>query len=378
MADFNFPPSPLPNQEHVENGNTYIWNGFGWAIKTVPAEGGGSIPPESAAALAYSGLQVNGSLDIDLANQGALIPLGAGGLGAHASEGWRVDKDGTCELTVQRVASVFPGYANEMKVAVTVAQPVMTTETIDISHMIEANRIVGLGWGTAAAKPLTVGFWVKSPVAGTFPIYAVGTVEGSGQGATITIAAPDVAQWEFKVVTVSGDTAGTWLKGSGLGLDVSFALMAGSGVTAVPGGWGAGSFVAAPGQVNNIADVTDTFFFTGLLVLPGILAPTAAQAPLVMRTADKELEACKRLWRKLAYINIAGYGNVGSGEVAYVTLSPSMRITPIITFNQVGATNTSIMGADSIFPDSVVFQTVPTVVGGFFCIADAFLDARLQ
>lgn len=34
MADLNFPATPSTGQEYVGEGITYIWTGYGWAIKT--------------------------------------------------------------------------------------------------------------------------------------------------------------------------------------------------------------------------------------------------------------------------------------------------------------------------------------------------------
>jgi hypothetical protein len=61
------------------------------------------------------------------------------------------------------------------------------------------------------------------------------------------------------------------------------------------------SYLAAPGQVNGVTATSDAFRITGVVVLPGIAAPTAAQSPLIMRPYDQELMTCKRYYETLAF-----------------------------------------------------------------------------
>ena len=368
MADFNFPPAPIPNQEHIEGSTTYVWNGYGWAIKVEPAppsEGGGSLQ-----GLAYDGMQVNGAMEV---NQ--LMGVEPTAPGRHL-DCWSVWSVGAQVITVQQAAAAPPGLLASLKVAVTTPNLGPTaTDTVIVNQPIEGHRVSRLAWGTSAAQPVTIGFWANATRTGTFSGSARNAA--ADRSCTFSYIINAVNTWEFKVVTIPGDTAGTWVKDNGVGLDLSFAAMAGDGVTAAPGVWGAGSFVAAPGQVNCVADATDVFMITGILVLPGIVAPTAEQAPLIMRPSPQELELCKRYWRKLAQVNISGYGSGGNGQVTYVPLSPAMRIPPVVTLSNPGASNSSPVSVNVAFSDVILFQAASTAAGGFYAYADATCDARL-
>ena len=87
--------------------------------------------------------------------------------------------------------------------------------------------------------------------------------------------------------------------------------------------------LAAPGQVNGVAATTDFFRLTGVVVLPGIEAPTAAQSPLIMRPYDQELMTCKRYYQKI--INPPGTA-IGNGRLRFYYWSfpfpVEMRATP--------------------------------------------------
>lgn len=369
MADFNFPTSPIPNQEHIEGGITYVWNGYGWAIKTIPSAGG-SDGAGIAQGLAYSGMQVNGSMEVNQLLGGSVAPPG------RSIDNWAMWSIGAQIVSSQQSNIAPPGYQASLKVANTTpnAAPA-AADVVILDHLIEGYRVARLGWGTASAQPLTVGFWANATRTGLFSGAARNAAADRACTFSYLINAADT--WEFKVVTIPGDTAGVWLKNNGIGLDLSFAAMAGTSVMAEPGVWQAGSFVAAVGQVNCVEAISDIFMITGVVVLPGIVVPTAEQAPLIMRPYPQELETCKRHWRKLARINIAGNAAAGVGETTYVPLAPAMLKPPVVTFANNAETNSSPMAATEVYSDSVLFQTVPVAAGGFFAIADAYLDSRL-
>jgi hypothetical protein len=63
--------------------------------------------------------------------------------------------------------------------------------------------------------------------------------------------------------------------------------------------WLAGNYFAGIGQINAVAATSDAIRITGVIVLPGIEAPSAARSPLIMRPYDQELVTCKRYYEKL-------------------------------------------------------------------------------
>ena len=98
---------------------------------------------------------------------------------------------------------------------------------------------------------------------------------------------------EYKTITVPGFTGGAWNTTNGVGMSVSFAMASGTTYSASSANnWVAGNFVAAPGQVNGITATSDVFRITGVVVLPGIEAPSAARSPFIMRPFDQELVTC--------------------------------------------------------------------------------------
>jgi hypothetical protein len=77
--------------------------------------------------------------------------------------------------------------------------------------------------------------------------------------------------------------------------------------------WVTGNYLAAPSQINAAAIASSTMFFTGVLVLPGIYAPTAAQSPLIMRPFDQELRTCQRYYAKTYPYDVLSASVRGTG-----------------------------------------------------------------
>ena len=104
--------------------------------------------------------------------------------------------------------------------------------------------------------------------------------------------------------------------------------------------WVAGTYDAAPGQVNAVAATADLFLITGVVVLPGIEAPSAARSPLIMRPFDQELVTCQRYYYKI-HADLSNYVAFATGYIApstqlnaYLAYPTTMRAPP--TFNYGG------------------------------------------
>jgi hypothetical protein len=186
-----------------------------------------------------------------------------------------------------------------------------------------------LGWGFAGAQPITIGFWTAHVRTG---VYSVSITNAASNRCYVTTYTQNVSNTtEYKTITIPGDTTGTWAKDNTTGLQINFTQAAGATyTTASPNVWQSGAFYAATGQVNAVAATSDSFRITGVIVLPGTQAPTAAQSPLIMRPYDQELVTCKRY-----YYNASGsYGGLAStpkiaSSVYYFPVE--MRAAPTIT-----------------------------------------------
>jgi hypothetical protein len=298
----------------------------------VDALGVASAPLE---ALNYSGMQINGSMEVSQ-------ELGAGGrtTSGYICDGWRCGLSGTMAYVAVVDANgggIFPLFQNyRFLVSVNTAQVSLgAADYTQIQQYIEGWRCARLNWGTANAQPITIGFWTAHARTGTYSVVVRNGVDDRSYATTYTQAVANIAQ--YNVITIPGPTTGSWTTDNTSGLKIVFSLGCGTTFTAPSvGSWLSGNYIAAPGQVNAVAATSDNFRLTGVVVLPGIYAPTAAQSPLIMRPYDQELITCQRYFSKREYSSGArfvGHKIPGSGFMDVYPFPVTMRATPTMSMN---------------------------------------------
>ena len=182
----------------------------------------------STSATGFSGRNriINGAMVIDQRNAGAAVTVtGAGGYFYATDRFINYNNTGT-SFTSQQVADAPAGFVNSTKLTFASAISLTTTGEATFQQIIEGYNVADLNWGSANAKTITASFWVKASYTGTF---SVGFTNASGTrayGTTYTISAANT--WEYKTVTIPGDTSGTWLTDNNSGLFLRFNILTGS------------------------------------------------------------------------------------------------------------------------------------------------------
>lgn len=256
-------------------------------------------------ALAYNGMQVNGSMDVSQEHGSAPVP----GDGSYPVDQWifahSTASAGLAECA--QVADAPPGLTNSIMVTVQTAQATMAADDCCyITQNIEGYRTARLAFGKPSAQPVSIGFWTKIHRPGTYSGSIRNFASGQafrGYPFNFTQNASDT--WEFKTATIPGDVTGEWATGNTSGLSLFFCLASGSTLLAPANAWVGQNVIGANGTTNGLAATTDTFQVTGVIVLPGIQLPDAAMAPLIMRPAEEEELKCER------YFQFNGYGESG-------------------------------------------------------------------
>jgi hypothetical protein len=154
---------------------------------------------------------------------------------------------------------------------------------------IEGNNIADLAFGSASAATVTLSFWVKSSLTGTFGGALTNKDSARSYPFTYTISAANT--WEQKTVTVAGDTSGTWLTTNGVGLNVYFGLGVGSDYSGTAGSWVTATRFSATGAVSVIGTLNATWFITGVQLEVGSVA-----TPFERRDYGRELAMCQRYY----------------------------------------------------------------------------------
>ena len=226
-------------------------------------------------------------------------------------------------------------FKNSLKLDVQTADTsVATGDLTCFLQKIEGLNTYQLGWGTSDAETVTLSFWVKSTKTGIHS----GAFKNSAQDRSYVFEyTVNVSNtWEHKTITVVGDTSGTWLTTSGIGVQVTFALMAGTDFTKTAGSWGDGNNYGSDNQVNVMDSASNEWYITGVQLEVGSQA-----TPFEHRSFGEELSLCHRYYYEISTNTHDGYKypmfdahawNSSAINVC-IKLPVVMRTSPTLTFN---------------------------------------------
>ena len=271
---------------------------------------------------------INGAMVIDQRNAGA---SGTGNdnytvdrwayFGSQASKGtWQ-----------QNAGSVTPptGFSNYCGFTSSSAYSVGATELFVIGQKIEGFNTSDLNFGTANAQTITLSFWVRSSLTGTFGGYVANSSQNRNYPFSYTILSANT--WEQKTITIVGDTTGTWIGATnGIGARVNFSLGIGSTNSTTANAWnGTTNAVGVTGATSVVGTNGATFYLTGVQLEKGSTATSFDYRPY-----GTELALCQRYYQlmDMGYVYaIAPSGNQITSNYTYPVAMRTASTVAIIT-----------------------------------------------
>jgi hypothetical protein len=231
---------------------------------------------------------INGDMRIDQRNAGATQTA----LGFSVDRWFTQGASGTGIYSSVRSTTAPAGFTNSLLLTVTTADAsIAAGDVYYLGHSVEGFNTADLSLGTVDAKSFTLSFWVRSSIAGTYAVRFANSVANRSYVAQYTINAANT--FEYKTITVAGDTSGTWLTDNSLGLNILWALGAGSTWETTPGSWTAGNFVSTSAATEWVSTSGATFYITGVQLEAGSVA-----TPFERRSYGQELALCQRYFEK--------------------------------------------------------------------------------
>jgi hypothetical protein len=260
-------------------------------------------------------------------------------------------------FTLQRSTTAPTGFTNSLLATVTTADAsIGANQLYIVEQFIEGFNVADLNFGTANAKTITISFWVRSSVTGTFSGSIADTNYTRSYPFTYTISSANT--FEYKTVTIAGDTTGTWNTGNGIGMRLYFDLGSGSSTKGTAGAWTGSGTVGATGSTNLIATSGATWYVTGVQ-----LEQNTSATPFERRLYGQELANCQRYYQKTYSQNLTPGTNLGdirtqpsisspasiSGQALtlFCWLKTTMRTVPTIVYYDSAGTVSKITGIAS-------------------------------
>lgn len=309
-------------------GDSLVYDGTDW-VNSSNVVSGRNLLYNGAMQVAQRGTSVTG--------------IGNGDNGYHTADRWSYAETGAVTFaltnTIENDGPTGSGFTKSNKWEVTTAQSSLASnDRVRFDQALEGQDVQALKKGTASAESLTLSFWVKSNVTGTYIATLLDSDNTRGISAAYTVSSSGT--WEKKTITFPGDTSGVLDNDNDASLRLQFYLLAGTDYTSgtLSTSWAAlNNPDTAVGQVNLAATVGNYWQITGVQLEAGTVA-----TPFEHKAYGVELTECQRYFNKRAANGIAAM------RYAYV----------FYRFANV---------ADCIYEYPVVMRAVPTLqTGGTF------------
>lgn len=212
-------------------------------------------------------INVNPNWLIDQINEGALYTVGAN---TQGPDGWSGSLTGAGVFKLRRIADPDNAALKCLEITCTTADAaIAATDQYQIYTSIEGYDAADLMAGTASASKITIQFKFKSNVTGVYGISVINSAANRSYVGTINVA--DTNEHDY-TVTLTLDTAGTWLYTNGTGLQVRLMLAGGTNFQTTAGSWQAGNFNTTSEQCNFMSANTSVAYLKRFHVIPGGVA----------------------------------------------------------------------------------------------------------
>jgi hypothetical protein len=373
----DFPSSPSVNDTYSSGGVTYTWDGTVWVSSgpvgfvqkagdtmTGPLVVEGDVQMASLNGNQLAGFRnklINGAMQV--AQRGTSIT----GTSAALTECRTCDRMvfalnllGTWDIT-QNTASP-DGFSSSFGLSCSAGQASPTAAAfLILVQRLEGQDLQDLQYGTPGAKAVTLSFWVKSNVTGTASLAFRQMDPDRMYSTTYTINAADT--WEYKTITVPGDTAGQIDNDNNNSYQLEWWLNSGSTFTGgTTQGWGAFNNANRNPSVLGIGGSTnDNFFITGLQLEPGPVA-----SPFEHRPIGTELALCQRYFFRTSsrYFASKNATNSSPGTDAEgfvnVILPTTMRASPTVDASTISLNSATSATVKRTEPDIIVISMTST------------------
>ena len=311
-----------------------------------------SMTPTADSLQGFRNRIINGDMRIDQRNAGASATFA--NTGAYSIDRWRISNS-VSTVTAQQSTTAPTGFNNSLLITVTSADsnPPSSGTSHALQYYIEGTNVADLGFGSASAKTVTLSFWVRSSLTGTYGIQ-IGNNAPATRAYVAQYTISSANTFEYKTITISGDTTGTWATNTGIGMAVIFDLGSGSSYQAASANtWTTSDNRRISGNALFASTASATFYITGVQLEVGSVA-----TPFERIDYGRELAMCQRYYQKSSVLGCLGVAGSTARITANIPFQQTMRSAPTVaataTINRVTTLGVADVSATFTFSASSV------------------------
>ena len=327
-----------------------------------------SVQNTAATGFGFKNRIINGAMVIDQRNNGASVTPTVDNV--FTLDRWSTAITVTSKYSVQQSSTAATGFTNSLLATSLTAYSVAAGDIFALKHTIEGFNVSDLGFGAAGASTVTVSFWVRSSLTGTFGGALQNGAQNRSYPFSFTISAANT--FEYKTVTIAGDTSGTWLTNNGKGLLLWFSLGTGTTYSGTANAWASSLYFQPTGSTSVVGTNGATFYITGVQLEKGSTATSFDYRPY-----GTEFSLCQRYFYKPTF-NEECYVGVCYSTTQLncpIGFPVTMRSAPTITLATAGqsSTNISFLGVTAGYPAVTGSHTAASItVNGFRLAASGY------
>jgi len=280
---------------------------------------------------------INGAMEIAQRGTSAVTASGS-----YPVDRFRISNVTDGAFSSQQDSSAPAGFVNSLKTTITTADASLSSGQYSaVNSTVEGLNLADLNWGTANAKTITVSFWVRSSLTGTFD----GSIRNSAADRSYvfnySISAADT--WEYKTVTIPGDTSGVWLTTNGIGMRLWFSLGVGSSFHTTADAWQAGNYVGTSSGTSVFGTLNATWYITGVQLEAGSVATSFER-----RSYGQELALCQRYCRSFSAVPMGRIRDSDTVQGPGIYFGTTMRASPTLRSGATFTVNAGNNGTPAI------------------------------
>jgi hypothetical protein len=263
---------------------------------------------------------INGAMMIDQRNAAASVTITTAE--EFITDRWQFAPSASSKLTAQQSTTAPTGFNNSLLLTSSAATSVAAGDYYFLGQKIEGFNFADCGWGTASAAAITLSFWCRSSVTGTYGGALVNSAQNRSYPSSYTISTANT--FEYKTITIAGDTSGTWIgatNGTGVRLRLGFGI--GSTYSGTANAWAAANYMAPTGSTNWISTSGATFYITGVQLERGSTASS-----FEYRSYTTELALAQRYYCRFN-ASSAGAGLIAIGWAVSATATAFSIAFPV-------------------------------------------------